>query len=117
MSKKEMKKEIKSLNKRLHEAFEEIEALNKDLDTYKAKSKQEFNDWMLDHHMTELISGLTYERQLMADAVRSLGLRMGSVSTFLEAVCKRVPKADDVINGVKEKIAKDPSRRYKENVQ
>ena len=82
MSKKAMKKEIKKLNKRLSAAFTEIEALNGELDKRKAENKQEFNDWMIDHQMTELISGLTYERRYAKDAVRQLGLRMGNVDTF-----------------------------------
>ncbi len=117
MSKKAMKKEIKNLKKRLNEAFKEIEALNHDLDCHKAIEKQSFTDWKIDSDMTELISGLTHERQLMADAVRDLGLRMGSVSAFLEAVRQRVPKAGEVIDYTEETIKNEPKRKLLNNVQ
>ena len=117
MSKKAMKKEIKNLKKRLNEAFEEIGALNHDLDRHKAIEKQSFTDWKIDSDMTELISGLTHERQLMADVVRDLGLRMGSVSTFLEAVRQRVPKAGEVIDYTEETIKNEPKRKLLNNVQ
>lgn len=106
-----MKKEIKKLNKRLSAAFTEIEALNCELDKRKAENKQEFNDWMIDHQMTELISGLTYERRYAKDAVRELGLRMGSVDTFLNDMSKRVPKAKSIIDRVEKELDNDPSRR------
>ena len=112
-----MKKEIKNLNKRLEKAFKEIEALNHELDEHAKKDKQTFNNWKLDHDMTELMGGLTHERALMQDAVRELGLHMGSVDTFLEAVRQRVAKADEVINQTENTIANDPKRKCKSYVQ
>jgi chromosome segregation ATPase len=111
MSKKAMKKEIKKLNKRLSAAFTEIEALNGELDKRKAEGKKEFNDWMIDHQMTELISGLAHERIYAKDAVRELGSRMGSVDNFLNYMSKRVPKAKRVIDGVEDKMRNDPKRK------
>lgn len=114
---KAMKKKTKNLNKRLNEAFEKIKELNHELDRHKAKDMQTFNDWMMDNNMTKLISGLTHERQLMADAVRNLGLRMGSVSSFLEAVRQRVPKSNDIIKGAEEEIENNPKVKTLNDVQ
>ena len=98
----------KQLVNEIRELEVDVALLNHENKTLEQKndelSKQKFNDWMIDNNMTELISGLTHERALMQDAVRNLGFRMDGVSTFLNAVSQRVPKAQKVIDHASKEI-------------